>query len=202
MDESQPEEATGAILAGGASRRMGRDKASLELDGETLLARAVRRLRPVVREVIVIGPPERSLLVPDIRIVPDDRPGLGPLGGIYTALGAASTACVFVMACDMPFVQASLVRYLLSLAGAYDIVVPRSERGTEQLHAVYTRACLPAVATCLDAGALAIASLYNRARTYVMEPDEWAPYDPLHLSLINVNTPEDWEAARTRAAVD
>jgi molybdenum cofactor guanylyltransferase len=202
MDESQPEQATGAILAGGASRRMGRDKAGLVLDGETLLARAVRRLRPVVREVIVVGPPERSLLVPDVRVVPDDRPGQGPLGGVYTALGAASTDRVFVMACDMPFVQTDLVRCLLSLAGAYDIVVPRSERGTEQLHAVYMRACLPAVAACLDTGALAIASLYSHARTYVMEPDEWAVYDPLHLSLVNVNTPEEWEAARTRAARD
>lgn len=194
------EDATGVVLAGGASRRMGQDKAALVLAGETLLARVVGRLAGATREVLVVGPPERAQLVPGVRVIPDMRPGLGPLGGIYSALLAAGTPRAFVVACDMPFVRPALVRYLLDLARDYDIVVPRTGRGTEQLHAVYGRACLPAVAALLDARELAVAHLYQAVRTRVVAPEEWAPYDPAGLSTFNANTPEQWAAARALAA--
>jgi molybdopterin-guanine dinucleotide biosynthesis protein A len=172
---------------------MGQDKAALLLGGESLLARVVRRLRAATDDVIVVGPPERLSLVPGVRIVPDARPGLGPLGGIYTALRASAAPYTFVVACDMPFVRPELVRYLLDLAPGYDVVVPRSVRGTEQLHAVYSQACLPAVVSLLDAGDLAVSALYARVRTRLVAPEEWNPYDPDGLSMFNANTRADWE---------
>lgn len=191
-------EATGVVLAGGSSRRMGRDKAALALEGETLLARVVRRLASATREVIVVGPPERAQLVPGVRVVTDARPGLGPLGGIYSGLLAAVTPYVFVVACDMPFVNPALVHYLLSLAPSTDVVVPRTPRGTEQLHAVYARTCLPVMASRLDAGYLAVARLYHLLRVRVVEPTEWAAYDPAGLSMLNINTPEEWERVESQ----
>jgi molybdopterin-guanine dinucleotide biosynthesis protein A len=194
-------DATGAVLAGGASRRMGRDKAALILDGESLLARVVRQLSAVTRHVLVVGPRERELLVPGVRIVPDVRPGLGPLGGIYSALLAAETDLVFVAGCDMPFVRPPFVRFLLGLAEAHDVVVPRSARGTEQLHAVYSRGCLPAIAARLEGGDPSVASLYQHVTARVVEPDEWAPYDPDGISTCNVNTPAEWDEARARCSM-
>src|SRR5579859_5479057 len=92
VEESGSPIATGVVLAGGASRRMGRDKAALVLDGEPLLARVVSRLREAVDRVIVIGPPDRAAIVPsDVSVFLDLEPGLGPLGGIYSALRHATT---------------------------------------------------------------------------------------------------------------
>jgi molybdenum cofactor guanylyltransferase len=186
---------TGVVLAGGASRRMGRDKATLMIAGELLLARVVRRLRAATSEVMVIGPPERERLVPGVDIVPDAYRGMGPLGGICTALQVARTSYVFVVACDMPFVSPDVVRHLASLSPNYDIVVPRSERGREPLHAIYAAACFDTIVASLNAGDLAVADLFQRARTRVVEAAEWATYDPEGLSMFNANTPDDWERA-------
>jgi molybdopterin-guanine dinucleotide biosynthesis protein A len=188
-----PASVAGAVLAGGASRRMGQDKAALVLGGETLLARVVRRLGAAVGEVFVVGPPERAALVPGTRVVPDARPGQGPLGGIYSALMATDAPFVFVVACDMPFLRPELIRYLASRALDCDIVVPRSARGTEQLHAVYGRACLPAAAECLHACELAVATLFGHVRTCFVEPAEWARYDPDGRAMFNANTAQDWQ---------
>lgn len=192
-------EATGVVLAGGASRRMGRDKAALVLEGEPLLARVIGRLGIVTSEVLVVGPPERAALVPQVRVVPDIQAGMGPVGGIYTALRAARTDRVFVVACDMPFVRPALVRYLLELAEGHAVVVPRTARGTEQMHAVYTKACLAALQESIAAGELAVSRLYGRVATRIVEPEEWGRYDADGESMTNVNTPEEWERALRRA---
>ena len=102
------EDASGAVLCGGKSLRMGRDKAGVLFDGEPLVLRAARRLSEIFPEVLVVGgggDDRRGLeALPGVRLLADEVPGLGPLGGIATALGAASHAWVFVAACDMPFV--------------------------------------------------------------------------------------------------
>src|SRR5579875_3832675 len=117
--------ATGAVMAGGKSSRLGRDKALLTIDGETLLARALRCVASVTAEQLVIGPPERAAQAPGVRVVPDAYPGSGPLGGIYSALQAASHDSVLVVACDMPFLNGALLAYLLTLAPGYDVVLPK-----------------------------------------------------------------------------
>jgi molybdopterin-guanine dinucleotide biosynthesis protein A len=186
------EATTGVVLAGGQSRRMGRDKALLELSGETLLARAVRLLSAVTTELLVVGRRDLDDAPPGVRIVPDEQPGLGPLGGIATALRTMRTQRALVVACDMPLLQPVLLRHLLSLASHADVVVPRSAQGPEPLHAVYSAGCLPAVDACLRDGERAVSVLLARVRTQYVEPREWAPYDPDALSFLNVNTPDDW----------
>ena len=191
----------GVVLAGGASRRMGQDKAALALDGEPLLSRVVRLLEAALGQpVMVIGPPERAALAPGARVVPDARPGLGPLGGIVSALQAASTPHIFVAACDMPFLRPALVRYVASLAFGYDVVVPRSARGTEQLCAVYEQGCVAAIQARLAASDRAVAPLYAQVRTREVAPAEWAAYDPDGRSFININTPEEWAHVLERGA--
>lgn len=200
MDQPARDAITGIILAGGRSQRMGRDKAALTIGGEFLLARVVRRLRPAVGAVLVVGPPERAALVPGIPVVADDFPGQGPLGGIATALRATATPYTVVVGCDMPFVRPTLVRFLASLAPGYDLVLPCTDHGAEPLHAVYASACLPAALTCLAGGERAAAALCARVRTRLVAPAEWAPYDPAGWSLFNANTAADWQRAETRVA--
>jgi molybdopterin-guanine dinucleotide biosynthesis protein A len=190
---------SGVVLAGGASRRMGQDKAALVLGGETLLARVVRLLRAATPEVFVVGPAERTLLVPGIPVVPDAQSGTGPLGAIATALAQATTDYVFVAACDMPFLRPGLVCYLADLASDFGVTVPRSERGLEPLHAVYARSCLPVIVAMLAERAYAAGGLCARVPTRIVEPAEWSAHDPAGLSMMNVNTPTEWRAALDRA---
>ncbi|HEY7984704.1 MAG TPA: molybdenum cofactor guanylyltransferase [Ktedonobacterales bacterium] len=190
------EEVLGVVLAGGASRRMGRDKAALALGGRPLLAWVVAALRAAFAEVVVIGPQERAALVPGVAIVPDAFPGQGPLGGIATALGHSGGARIFVAACDMPFLDPALARRLATLAPEAAAVVPRSARGLEPLCACYGRACLPVALALLARGELALSGLLVGVAARIVAPGEWMPHDPAGRSLLNVNTVEEWAAAR------
>lgn len=186
---------TGVVLAGGGSTRMGSDKAALPIAGEPLLRRVVRRLHAALTEVIVIGPRDLADLVPDVMVLADMRPGMGPLGGMETALRTVSAKYIFTVACDMPFLEPRLVRAMGELAlrdSGVDAVVLRTERGTEQLHAVYARSCLPTIQRQLDANDLALRHLLSRLRTREFPQDEAAQYDPTGLSAYNANTPAEW----------
>ena len=136
------------ILAGGKSQRMGQDKAFIRFQGEILIRRIMDRLSGLAEEVIVIAPRTQEHLPRGIKVTPDLIPGRGPLGGLYTALSAASYPAVAVVACDMPFVNAKLLAYQrdILLSRDLDVVVPSSEKGLEPLHAVYRQGYLPS--TC------------------------------------------------------
>jgi molybdopterin-guanine dinucleotide biosynthesis protein A len=114
----------GIILAGGRSSRMGADKALLEIDGETMLMRTSRVVSAVVSEVLIVG---RTTLPPELdgtSAIPDGYGEAGPLGGIATGLAHLGVEQALVVACDQPYVQADLLRLLVSLAPGYDAVVP------------------------------------------------------------------------------
>lgn len=190
---------TGVVLAGGQSRRMGRDKALLQVNGETLLARTVRLVATATHGVLVVGRTAGEMPTPDVRAVRDDEPGRGPLGGIATALRTIRTERAFVVGCDMPLLQPVLIRFLVALDHDWDAVVPRTLYGPEPLHAVYARSCLPIVETCLREGERSVTALLAHVRTRYVEPAEWSPYDPEGLSFLNANTPDEWRriVART-----
>jgi molybdopterin-guanine dinucleotide biosynthesis protein A len=185
----------GVVLAGGQSRRMGQDKAALEIAGQPLLARIVARLHMVVPRVRVIGPPERARLVPDVPVIPDVRPGCGALGGIYTALWTTDAAYVLVVGCDMPFLNVSLLRYLVAVVPGYDAAVLRYGDHTEQLHAIYGQACLPIIADLIAAGSLKVSQVFAQVHTRYVDEAEAAQFDPGGLSVMNVNTIAEWQRA-------
>ena len=195
-DTRHPTPATGAVMAGGQSRRLGRDKALLVVAGETLLARALRIVGQVTAEQFVIGPAERREQAPGIQVLADELPGSGPLGGIYTALRAARHEHLLVVACDMPFLNPALLRYLLSLGSGYDVVLPRVDGRGEQLHAVYARSCIEPVAAQLESGDFKIDRFFERVRVRSVEEDELRRHDPDLRSFRNVNTPDDWAEAQ------
>lgn len=173
---------------------MGQDKGIMPFRGEALVRRVLDRLARLAAEVIVIAPVSQEYLSLGIRIVPDWLPGRGPLGGLYTALFAASHQAVAAVACDMPFVSADLLAHLLDLlfSDNMDVVVPSSERGLEPLHAIYRReTCLPAVREALDSGEQRLISWFPRVKVRILTPEETNPFDPHGLMFLNVNTPDE-----------
>ncbi|MCS7050494.1 MAG: molybdenum cofactor guanylyltransferase, partial [Thermomicrobium sp.] len=104
-----------AILAGGQSRRMGRDKALLDFHGEPLLGRVLRRVRPLTDDLFIVASDRPAYLQFGVPVVPDRIPDAGPLGGIYSALLSARHEYCLVLSCDLPFVDPLLLQGLLAL---------------------------------------------------------------------------------------
>jgi molybdopterin-guanine dinucleotide biosynthesis protein A len=187
------------ILAGGESQRLGMDKALLELDGQTLLARTVDKAAALSDDVIVVtnNPGRYQYLGLDVRFVPDEQPGEGALMGLYSGLRAARHGAALAVACDMPFLNALLLQYMLAKSTSYDIVVPRLKNDLlEPLHAIYSKRCLAFMAQLLAQGRRRIFAFYADVRVHYVEEETIARFDPLHLSFVNVNTPADWQLAQ------
>ncbi len=181
---------TGVVLAGGMSSRMGQDKALIEVDGLTLLEHAVQRLRPHVREVLVIGDPVKyGHLHP--HVVPDDRPGMGPLGGIVTALRKARYVRVLVTACDMPAISDRLlIAIKRGLLEGADAAVPVHGEQWEPLCAAYHRHALEPLALCVERGMLKMRSALGTVRVEQLPVQPGSNGWPEDL-FRNMNTPDD-----------
>jgi molybdopterin-guanine dinucleotide biosynthesis protein A len=182
------------IQAGGESQRMGTDKALLPFLGQPLILRPLSRLARLANEVLVTSNHPESYRFLGLTPIPDVFPGLGALGGLFTALSVARNPYVAVVACDMPF--ASLEIFALAViqlreTGA-DAVIPRSEAGTEPFHAVYRReSCLPFVHSALEAGKRRVDAWFSQANVRYLELEDMLPYDPEGLVFLNINTPEE-----------
>ena len=183
-----------ALMAGGKSKRMGQDKAWIELDGEPLIKRVADVLGQVADEVIVVAndPRYESL---GLRVVRDRYPNGGALGGIATGVGAATHETVLVAACDMPFLSADVWRVLLAHAGEADVVIPRIGGEYETLHALYTKASVPHMARALAENRLRVISFFDQVRVLAIEEAELRAVDPELRAFTNVNTPEELASA-------
>jgi molybdopterin-guanine dinucleotide biosynthesis protein A len=186
-----------AILNGGRARRFeGTDKGSLVVEGQTILARQIEMLTAVtaLREILLVGGESSH---PATRTIPDRFPGNGPLAGIHAALAATAEGDgdrAVVLACDMPYVTADLVTYLLESSRHADAVVPFSEAGYHPLCAVYTLACLDPMVRRLREGRLKVQDVLDEVNTTVVRADELERFGPRHRLLRNVNTPGDYAA--------
>jgi molybdenum cofactor guanylyltransferase len=189
-----------AILVGGKATRFGgRDKSALVVEGRSIFERQVTELSNVVEDIMIVG---AAAAAPDLRAphagrppvrgIADIVPGCGPLGGLHAALSAAQADHVFVVACDMPYVNAALVDYLFSLAGEGAIVVPETDRGYHPLCAVYARACLEPVAARIAERRLALRALIDDVPARVVSRAEIARFGAPSQLLANVNTPGEY----------
>lgn len=179
------------ILAGGQSRRMGRDKALIDYNGKPIIAHVIDTLRELSDDVIVVSNRSEIYAPFGARIVPDYDPPSGPLGGILTGLSAAKNDLALVVACDMPFLNRSLLRYLIERAGKVDAVVMQYQDEYEPLHAVYRRTCLPSIQRHLANGDRRVISFFADVHLLTVPAEEWLPLDPAARSIANLNTPED-----------
>jgi len=187
----------GIVLAGGKSRRMGRDKALLPFQGTTLLEYIIMQMRKAVEDVIVVADmPERYVLADGTRVVGDIYPEAGPLGGIVTGLHVAKEGYHPVVGCDMPYLEPAMLRLLIREAQGFDGVIPEVAGRIEPLCAVYHSRCVVALEMALLQGERAV----HRAIEYVnmkrVREDVLRTVDKDLRSFINLNTPAEYERVR------
>ena len=187
------------VLAGGKSTRLGRNKAHENIGNESLICRVIRRLTPLTSEIIVVTAQGRGdLQIPPylpVRSAVDIYRDCGPLAGIHAGLIQSSSSSSIIVACDMPFLNPTLLHYMTGFAPDYDIVIPRIRGRLEPLHAVYSKSCLPEIEGILKGGAHSVYSLIPRLKVKYVEREEIDYFAPEHLSFFNLNTKTDLEKA-------
>ncbi|HEY5626844.1 MAG TPA: molybdenum cofactor guanylyltransferase [Nitrospira sp.] len=192
------ESVTGILLAGGKSRRMGEDKRFLHVGEQTLFERSLGTLRSCFSEVLVVIAQDSPALQAEVPVIRDLVPDCGSLGGLYTGLAQALTPYVFVVACDMPFLDPKAIRAVVDLKGRADIVMARRENGLQPMHALYGKRCLPVMEAMAKERRLKIQEIASdpALTVYVIGEAELNRIDPDGRSFLNVNTPSDLQAAR------
>ncbi len=190
---------TGVLVAGGKSRRMGRDKRLLELGGQTLLQRSLSVLQSLFDEVLIaLAEPLPQLTGQGYRVVMDRIPNCATLGGLYTGLSSASHPRIFAVGCDMPFLNPAVIRRLAERGAQVDVAMPTLATGLQPMHAVYSKACLPHLERMAKAQELKVQGLSEVPDLTVrlVSEKDFLDVDPQLLSFFNINTPADLEFAR------
>ena len=183
---------TGVILAGGASSRMGSNKALLPHKGGRFIESIFRELSEIFPEVILVtNNPDQYQFLP-CRKVPDLFEGMGALAGIHAGLAQSSNPAVFAVACDMPHLDPWLIRHIANRGTGCDVVLPHSNGGYEPLHALYREGCLPVMEQCLRKGERRIISILPQLRVREIAAAEVARFDPSFDSFSNINTPQEY----------
>lgn len=188
---------TGAILAGGLSRRLGQDKARLRLGGKPLALWVAEALAPAVEELWLVTNHPQAHLSLRLPLLTDLLPFQGPLGGLATALFFARTPWVLAVTTDTPLLSPGLVQALKKAAPHLrrPALVCRSPRGLEPFPGLYAARLLPQVLEFLAQDRKVTAWL-EKLRPQVWEPEAWGAYDPEGQSFVNLNRPEDLKRLR------
>lgn len=187
---------SGVILAGGTSSRFGSDKSQMEFAGKRVLERLLELFQqfPFQTLALITGRGKGGGWPKGVRVLPDDQEGLGPIGGITTALRRLS-GDIFVAACDMPLVSVPFLEWML---GHYDpradAVIPRHSKGIEPLLGIYEKSFLPALEREINSGRYALYQILKKGRVrYVDVPTDFS----VKREFANVNTPEDYSRVKT-----
>jgi molybdopterin-guanine dinucleotide biosynthesis protein A len=178
--------ASAIILSGGQSTRIGLDKSMLSYRGKSLIGHIADQLVPMFHSVAISTNEPGKYEFLRLPMVPDIRPGLGPLMGIASALESSESELCFVIGCDIPTVNFRLVNRMLMMAEDHDIVMPRSADGRfEPLFAVYRRSVAAPALEILEAGGRRIVDLFGRVRVSFADFDGGDWYK-------NINTMDDY----------
>ncbi|RMF63851.1 MAG: HAMP domain-containing protein [Calditrichaeota bacterium] len=184
-----------AILAGGRSSRMGRDKALLPVDGKPMIARVLEIVRQQTQNVMVISNQPDSYAFLKVPVYPDAVESCGPLAGIYTALRHSSTQQCLVVACDLPFLSRALLQFMCENAVSYDVFAFESQSGVEPLCAVYAKSCLPVIEAQMEKGDFKVSNFYDQVNTRIVRLEPGRLFFD-EKAFFNVNTPEELARAR------
>lgn len=185
-----------AILAGGKSSRMVNDKAFLKIGGKVMIEHVVEtasRLLP--KPKIITNAPEKYEFL-NLPCYTDIIKNAGPLGGIYTALKKTTACRSLILACDLPFITAALIKLLTEDKSAYDVLTVDAGRGIEPLCAVYDINCIRKIEIQIDSGNFKISDFYESVNVkIILLKDMPSAFDSS--ILFNINTPAEYEAALT-----
>ncbi len=185
-----------AILAGGQSRRMGQNKAHVNLLGKPVLQWVIDAVSPLTDDLFLVTNTPTEYRSFNLRMVGDILPGNAALGGIYTALFAARHPWVFLLACDMPLVRPAVISLMATLRYNVDVVVPRITAHPESLHAFYRKTCVPAIESRLAAKQLRVVGFFDEVTTLYVPAETIAPVTANFSFLTNLNTPADVQRVR------
>ncbi len=210
MDVMEPYSLSAAVLAGGMSTRMGRDKALLPLapGGPAMIELVLNRVRQVADDVRIIASDRPGYERFGVPVVPDEYPGTGTLGGIATALRTARHERSLVVACDMPFLSGPLLAAMAAWPGEWQALVPvtlgESRQGSgeimQTLHAIYARSCLPVIVPRLVNGQYKVIGFFDQITVERIPESIVRGFDPALTGFHNANTPEAFKAAQQIAA--
>jgi len=194
--------ATGIILAGGASRRMPGDKAFMEVSGRRVLSIQLEVIAGLFDEVLIVSNSRRMERLSEfesaparVRVVEEPVAGKGPLGGILSGLMLSSSDENFVLACDMPFIRAEAISFVLAGLSGFDACLPRTPKGLEPLHAAYRQTCRPAIESQIEAGNLRVTGFLEKVSVDYVPWERLLQFDPSGRLLTNINEPEDMRRA-------
>lgn len=186
---------TAVILVGGKSLRMGQDKAFLPVEGVPVIERIIQTLQGCFRQLLLVGDRPERFVQYHLPVVPDSYPG-SSLGGLHTGLQHAETDRVFVTSCDIPFPNPDLIQSICTDTEPYDAVIPATQGGLEPLFALYRKSCLPAMQAALEAGNFRITALLQQLQIKTIAPEQLRQIDTTGRSLLNINTPDEYEACK------
>ncbi len=200
-----------AVLAGGDSRRFGTDKALVPLPGGTtpMLGAIVQSLLDVTTDVTIIAPENRTYAQFGVPVVSEAVPGQGPLGGLEMALSRAAHDRCIAVACDLPFLNLELLRWMAQLDFSEDALVPMvsaadssesagSTPRPQPLHAIYRRSCLDPVRNLLSSGERRLGRLLDLIHVRYLHEADIRRIDPRLSSFLNINSMEEWGRVRRR----
>lgn len=188
-------EVAGFVTAGGRSSRMGKDKAWLELAGRPMIEHVIAALQPVTTSVAIVAN-DLAYAKLGFPVFADSQEGIGPLEAIRTTLRNSTGPRALLVGCDLPFVSSELFKFLLSIGGDYDAVVPiNSDDKLEPLCAIYCARTLGVVDALIRSGERKVSSLFDRVPTRFVRFDEFQRLAGSGLFFSNVNTPRDYALA-------
>lgn len=179
-----------AILAGGLSIRMGRDKSFVELAGKPLIAHVIEQVSQLALPIMIITNQAESYQAFGLPLFADVLPSRSSLTGLYSALYHSASTYTLCVACDMPFLNPNLLTHLIRLCEGYDAVVPILDGHAQALHAVYNKTCLAPLRQQYEQNRLRIRDLYPQISTCWVDEITLRKHDPHLTSVVNINTPE------------
>ena len=189
---------SGIILAGGLSRRLGRNKAVENFNNKPLLSIVYDSIKPFVNEIIIIvNNKQRQVelsFLKNANFATDEYNNSGSLGGIYTGLSNANNEKAIVVACDMPFISPSIISLMISkIKSSDDIIIPETAHGT---HAIYSKSCIEIIKKNLDDNNLKISNIFNMCKTKIISENEIYATEPCTKSFFNINNEMDLTKAK------
>ncbi len=181
---------TAAILCGGKSKRFGEDKALFKIDNTPLFEVVYRKIKDLFSEIIIVSKKLLPFSHMDVTLAKDIYDA-GPLGAIYTALFYAKSERVFVIGCDMPFINPELVKFFIDYRKTYDLLMAKTPDGLQPLFSIYTKRCLPKIKLSIERGNFKISSFIRGVKTVFLESTFFSHIDKELLTFFNINTKSD-----------
>lgn len=192
---------TGVILAGGKNSRLpGKKKTFRKIGNSTILDNIYNVFSNIFKEIIIVVNEPEEFADWDMTIVTDIIPSKCALAGLHAGLFYANYPYIYATACDTPFVNQSIIEYIVGqIEPGYDVMIPRTDDGLEALNAVYSKTCLPLIENNLEKNIFMIKKFYRRNKVKEIKVDQLKAIDPEMRFIFNINTPKDLEVAKILA---